>query len=141
MDQPARPLPQVNPINKPFWDACLAGRLDLQRCDSPSCGRYVYYPRVCCPYCGRGALSWRPVSGRGVIESFTKVYRPQHEVFHDEVPIHFLAIRLSEGPILYSRLVPGTQPDGDDSRLAGREVEVVFSPPYGGIRLPYFKLR
>ena len=52
MDRPARPLPQINSINRPFWDACLAGRLDLQRCDSPSCGRYVYYPRVCCPYCG-----------------------------------------------------------------------------------------
>ena len=53
-----KPLPRVNAINRPFWEGCNRGELVLQQCDDPACARFVYYPRVCCPYCGGGALSW-----------------------------------------------------------------------------------
>ena len=141
MNQAMRPLPQITSVNRPFWDACQAGRLDLQRCGNAACGKYVYYPRVCCPHCQGGELSWTTVSGKGVIESFTKVYRPQHEVFHAEVPIYFLAIRLAEGPLLYSRFEPGHTPEAEDAHLVGKPVCAVFSPPYGEIRLPYVRLQ
>ena len=139
MNQAMRPLPQITPVNQPFWEACLAGRLDIQRCSNAGCGKYVYYPRVCCPHCQCGDLHWTTVSGKGVIESFTKVYRPQHEVFHAEVPIYFLAVRLVEGPLLYSRFEPGYMPA--DDQIIGKPVCVAFSPVYGEIRLPYFTLQ
>jgi uncharacterized protein len=133
-----RPLPLITAINKPFWDACREKRLDLQLCENPACRRYVYYPRVCCPACGCGELKWITVSGAGRIESFTRVYRPQHEAFHQEVPIYFVAVRLNEGPLMYSRI---ETVDVKQVDLTGRAVKVKFSQEYNSIRLPYFQLQ
>jgi uncharacterized OB-fold protein len=133
-----RPMPKTTSVNRPFWEACDDRRLIMQRCQSQSCGRFVFYPRVCCPHCGGGELKWEPVSGRGKIETYTKIYRPQHESFQPEVPIYFIAVRLEEGPLMYSRLEP--RPEKDD-RLLGSLVEVTFSPPVAGHRLPYFALK
>ena len=37
-----KPLPRVNAINKPFWDACNRGELVLQQCQANDCGRHSY---------------------------------------------------------------------------------------------------
>lgn len=130
-----RPIPQITAINKPFWDACRAARLELQQCENPLCRSYVYYPRVCCPACGGGDLKWSEVSGNGRIASFTKVYRPQHESFQEEVPIYFIAVHLDEGPLMYSRFDDRTVPD---EALIGHPVRVTFPEIPGSVRLPYF---
>ncbi len=133
-----RPMPKITPVNRPFWEACDEGRLAMQRCRGGACGRFVFYPRVCCPHCGGGELEWVDVSGRGRIETYTRVFRPQHESFQREVPIYFIAVRLDEGPLMYSRLDP--RPERDEG-LLGARVEVAFGPPVAGRRLPYFVLQ
>ncbi len=133
-----RPMPRITNVNRPFWEACDDGRLLMQKCENGACGRFVFYPRVCCPHCGGGELKWVGVSGRGKIETYTKVYRPQHEAFQHDVPIYFIAVRLDEGPLMYSRLEP--KPQSEDS-LIGAPVKVVFSAPESGHRLPYFELQ
>ena len=119
----ARPMPQVSAVNRPYWDGCNRGVLMLQRCTAQACGKFVFYPRVCCPHCGNGGLEWVEASGRGRIESYTLVHRPQHATFRDEIPIWFIAVRLDEGPLMYSRLM--TLP-ASESGLIGRAVRVVF---------------
>lgn len=133
-----RPMPVIDNINRPFWEGCNVQRLVLQQCQSIDCGQYIYYPRICCPYCHKSALRWVDVSGRGEIESYSKIHRPQHSIFQSEAPIYFIAVRLQEGPLMYSRF---KDRPASDRGLRGGAVEVVFSDPIGKQRLPYFKLR
>lgn len=133
----ARPLPRKTSVTAPFWDGCNAGKLLLQRCTDPACGKHVFYPRVCCPYCHKGNLEWVGASGRGTIVSFTLVHRPQHEAFYAEAPICFIAVKLAEGPILYSHLLE--RPKAGD-RLIGCAVEATLVEVAPGERLPHFKL-
>ena len=132
-----RPLPRVNDINRPFWEACNRRELVLQQCDQPDCGRYIYYPRVCCPYCGGGDLTWRKVSGRGRIVTYTIVHRPQHPSFFPEAPYCVIAVELDEGPLMYSRLTALPAPA---DKLLQRPVTVVFNDHAPQQKLPFFAL-
>ncbi len=132
-----KPLPRITAINRPFFAACNDGVLRLQRCLAPSCGQHIYFPRVCCPYCGGGDLAWHDVSGRGTIRTHTLVRRPQHPSFFPEAPYVVLAVQLEEGPLMYSRLAD-TLPD--DADLIGRAVRVVFTDHAPGQKLPFFAL-
>ena len=132
-----KPNPRVNAINRPFWEACNRDEFLLQRCKVPECGRFVYFPRVCCPYCGGGELEWARPSGLGRIVSFTRIHRPQHPSFFDEAPYYFIAVELDEGPLIYSRL--DRDPESEDG-LIGRAVGVVFADHTPEQRLPFFRL-
>jgi uncharacterized protein len=131
-----RPLPHVNPLTKPYWDGCTRGELGIQRCRNSACGKYVFYPRACCPHCHGGDLEWDRTSGKGVITSYTLVHRPQHEAFYEEAPVCFIAVRLEEGPIVFSQLLDKPA----DPELLEAPVEAVFLEVAPGFNLPYFRL-
>jgi len=131
-----RPLPHVNSVTKPYWDGCTRGELVIQLCRNSACGKYVFYPRVCCPHCNGGDLEWEKISGKGVIASYTLVHRPQHEAFYQEAPVCFIAVRLDEGPILYSQLVDRPA----NVELVEARVEAIFQEVAPGFSLPYFRL-
>ncbi len=131
-----RPLPHVNPLTKPYWDGCTRGELVIQRCRNSACGKYVFYPRACCPHCHGGDLEWDRTSGKGVITSYTLVHRPQHEAFYEEAPVCFIAVRLEEGPIVFSQLLDKPA----DPELLEAPVEAVFLEVAPGFNLPYFRL-
>ncbi len=131
-----RPLPHVNPLTKPYWDGCTRGELVIQRCRNSACGKYVFYPRACCPHCHGGDLEWNRTSGKGVITSYTLVHRPQHEAFYEEAPVCFIAVRLEEGPILFSQLLDKPA----DTELLEAPVEAVFLEVARGFHLPYFRV-
>ena len=131
-----KPAPRINSINRPFFEGCNGDRLMLQRCRTPSCGRSIYFPRVCCPHCGGGELEWFEASGEGVIVTYTVIHRPNHPSFFPEAPYHFVAVRLKEGSLIYSRLV---DPPPADPHLIGRAVRVVFVPYTQSQKLPFFK--
>lgn len=132
-----KPSPKVTAVSRRFWEACNRDQLLLQRCQAAECRRYVFYPRVCCPYCAGSALSWEVASGRGRIVSFTLVHRPQHESFYPEAPYYYIVVQLEEGPIIYSRL-HGSHPGEVD--LMGREVQVAFVDHVPGQRIAFFDL-
>jgi uncharacterized protein len=118
-----KPVPRIDAINAPFWNACNEDRVLIQRCTAPDCRKFVYYPRVCCPHCHKGDLEWTEVSGQGRIATYTIIHRPHHDGFLDEVPYVFAAVTLDEGPIIYGRVVgevAGNEP------LIGQSVEPVF---------------
>ncbi|MEQ1852220.1 MAG: OB-fold domain-containing protein, partial [Chthoniobacteraceae bacterium] len=123
MDKNAKPLPRLNAINRPFFEACKEDRLVLQRCKAQACGRYIYFPRVCCPHCQGGELEWVEASGAGTIVTYTVVHRPNHPSFFPEAPYYFIAVRLREGPLMYSRLAERPDPALE---LIGAAVQVSF---------------
>lgn len=61
-----------------LWrEALAAGRLTLPFCDA--CGRAHFFPRVLCPHCGAGDITFREVSGRGTVHSTTVLRRKPAE--------------------------------------------------------------
>jgi uncharacterized OB-fold protein len=64
-----RVLPRLDDTNRFFWTSGQDGRLRFLRCGA--CRRYVHPPVPRCPYCLESALAPEPVSGSGVVHSFT----------------------------------------------------------------------
>jgi len=132
-----KPAPIISDISRPFWEGCTREELHLQRCTS--CTKYIYYPRVCCPYCASEGLVWEKTSGTGRIASFTVIHRTNHVGFDEEVPYIFIAVELAEGPILYSRLT-GSANDYDTADLLGHPVRTVFVAQTPQVWVPHFAL-
>ena len=128
-----RPVPVVSAANAPFFASAAEGRLSLQRCGA--CGAWIFYPRYVCPECMSTDLRWEAASGRGRIESFTMVHRPQHQYFFPDAPIALIAVRLEEGPILFSRLVKS----GSVPPKIGEDVEATFDVFQPGYALVHFR--
>ena len=131
-----KPQPRINELTRPFWEGANSGKLMIQRCARPECGKAVFYPRVCCPYCKGAQLNWAEASGRGRIVSHTTVRRPHHDGFNSEAPYVFAAVALDEGPCIYAQ-IPGAPLEGS---LTGRVVEVDFAEHGPGRRMPIFRL-
>jgi uncharacterized OB-fold protein len=68
-----KPVPEPSDLAAPYWEAARAGRLEVQRCRA--CRRWVHFPDVRCPSCLATDLGFEPVSGRGVVSTFTVVHR------------------------------------------------------------------
>jgi uncharacterized protein len=67
-----RVLPRLDDSNRFFWTSGADGRLRFLRC--ASCHHYVHPPVPRCPYCLGDTMTPEPVSGRGVLHSFTVNY-------------------------------------------------------------------
>lgn len=65
-----RPLPQLTELNRAFWTAGVDGQLHIQRCSE--CERLVHPPALLCPDDHSDRLAAVPVSGRGVVETWTE---------------------------------------------------------------------
>lgn len=78
------------------------GELMLQRCIA--CGHLPNFPRVACPVCF-GPLRWFLGDGRGLVDSFTIVWRTHKESLQPLVPIVLASIVLREGVVILSTIV------------------------------------
>lgn len=133
MTDDARILPRLSPPALPYWEGCRVGELRLQHC--PACGHVQFPPRSHCTRCRHGSLTWRAVSGRGTVASFTWVHLPLTEAWAEDVPYALALIRLDEGPLLMTN-VRECAPE----RLAiGLPVEVCFEQRSEAIHLPQFR--
>lgn len=90
-----KPLPIIDSLTKPYWEAASDGRLLVQRCTA--CDRYQHYPRPHCVHCGALDPRWVEASGLGVVHTFTAIYRNDAPGFVDELPYVFAIIELDEG--------------------------------------------
>jgi uncharacterized protein len=127
-----RPLPVPTTVSEPHWSACRRGELTAQRCTS--CARYNFPPVARCSYCSSVDLTWVPSSGRGLVDSYTTIYRAQTPAF--DVPYTVAIIRLEEGWSMLSNIV-----DCDPAEVrSGAAVEVTFRAMSDEITLPMFRL-
>ena len=98
-----KPLPNITPKTRPFWEALKAHRVDIQQCDD--CRHWIFFPRLHCPRCFSKALSWKTVSGEGELLTYTLSRVPTLPELADEVPQKLAVIQLDEGPHLNTTLV------------------------------------
>ena len=89
-----KPLPALDAVSGPFWEAASEGRLLYQVC--PRCGHRQFYPRALCTACG-ATPEWAEASGRGRVHTFTIVRQYGGRPFRDELPYVVAIVELEEG--------------------------------------------
>jgi len=118
----SKPLPQIDEVNRPFWEATRRRELHLQRCKD--C-RHAWYPAgTNCPQCLSTNFEWSAMSGRGTIWSFIVYHHCWHRGFEKDIPYNVAMIQLEEGPIVITNIVNVS----NDSIKVGMPVKVVFEP-------------
>lgn len=78
------------------------GEFKLQQCNC--CQQYVFYPRLLCPLCGSGKLTWMHASGKGIVYSCSTARNDGREDYNISL------IDLAEGPRMLAR-VTDIKPD------------------------------
>lgn len=109
-------LGAADPTTEPFWNACVQGRLLVQRC--MACGTHQFYPRPFCLSCEGATLEWAETKGTGTIYSITTVRLP----VTPELPPPFLLalVDLDEGPRLLTNIEADAAAIGDRVSVAWR---------------------
>jgi uncharacterized protein len=131
-----KPLPEITPVNQPFWDGAKAGRLVMQKCQD--CAAWVFCPRPICVECNSDRLEWVQVSGRGKVFSFTIIREVVGQAlggFAPDIPYVTAWIDLDEGPRFCSNIIGCPI----ENVKIGMNVEAVFEDTGEGITLPKFK--
>jgi len=128
-----KPLPGINELTRPYWDATKKHELYLQKCQQ--CGNYRYPPGESCPSCLSDKLEWIKVSGRGTVYTWTVFHQVYHPSFAEEAPYTVVAVELDEGPRMVTTL---TDCEDEDINI-GMPVEVIFDDVTEEITLPRFR--
>lgn len=133
-----RPLPAPDDTSAAYWSAAADHVLTVARC--ARCGRFSVPPDVVCPHCHSTdpGFEFTPVSGRGVVRSWTVVRQAFLPGFDDEIPFVLVDVELVEQAEL--RLI-GRLLDGVDAKLrVGDAVTVGFEDLAPGMAIPAFEL-
>ena len=127
--------PASQALYQPFWDAVAGSGLALPRC--AACARWSWPMRAQCPHCA-GELQWAPASGRGALESWSRVERPPRAAFAAIAPYSVAFVHLDEGVRLLAHV---REPAGGGLRQ-GMALVCDFPElePEGGGRLPVFSV-
>lgn len=124
-----RPLPQLDEFNRAFWTGGGQGKLMIMRCQA--CSAYIHPPRPVCRKCLSFEVVPEPVSGTGVIDTFTVNHQPWTPGL--EVPFVIARVRLDDAPdvILTTNIVgcPVEEVEfGDRVRVVFEQQDDVFVP-------------
>lgn len=129
-----KPMPIPDAESKPFWEACRARELRIERC--AECGTPRFPPASLCPRCRSARHEWIKASGRGSVFSWIVVRHPvPRDLYASEVPYVVALVELEEGVRMPTNIV-GCEPE---AIRAGMAVEVVFEDIGGDVTLPKFR--
>lgn len=107
-----KPKVQPDDMDAVFFAALAeAGKLCLQNCND--CETWTHPARYFCPNCGSDAYSFRPVSGKAEIHSYTISHFSVESQWKDKVPYAAIVAETAEGP----RLVTKTEIPRDQIRI------------------------
>jgi uncharacterized protein len=132
-----KPLPVPDELSHAYWDAARHRQLVIQRCGA--CGRWVHYPKAACPKCGSADLRPTPVSGRGLVYTFTVSHYLGAPGFEKEMPYVVVLVELEEQEGL--RVVGNLRDCPRDQVRVGMPVEVLFEDVTSEVTLPQFRPR
>jgi uncharacterized OB-fold protein len=130
----ARLIPPSTELTQPYWDATRQGKLVVQQCSD--CSHRLFPPAARCSECGSAQLAWAPLSGRGVVYTYTVTHRAPHPVLAEQCPLVIAVVELEEGPRMISNVI-GCDPSAVE---IGMPVQVAFEPvDDSDMVLPVFK--
>jgi uncharacterized OB-fold protein len=133
-----RPVPVPDDRSRGYWDAAAEHVLVMARCSG--CATFAMPPDIVCSHCHSTEpdFTFVPVSGRGVVRSWTVMHQSFLPGFDDLVPFVLVDVELEEQ--LDLRTI-GRLLDGPDAPLAvGARVAVVFEDLAPGVSVPAFAL-
>jgi uncharacterized OB-fold protein len=115
-------LPERIPAwQQPFWDSLRQRSIKVQRC--ASCGAFRHVPKEICAKCYSASFSWEPVSGRGVVYTYTVVHRAPTPAYQATAPYAIVHVAMDEGFRMVGTM---TGPDPDSIEI-GTPVRVVYT--------------
>lgn len=127
-----RPRPRLDADNRAFWTGGGEGRLMICRCGD--CGIWLHPPQPVCRSCWSENVGPQPVSGRGVVDSFTV----NHQAWMPGLEVPFVIARVAlddaEGVCLTTNIVNCPV----DEVAVGDAVRVIFEED-DGIFFPLFE--
>lgn len=133
-----RPLPVPDTMSGAYWEAAARHVLTAARC--ARCRTFAIPPDQVCPTCASTdpGFSFEPVSGRGVVRSWTVVRQSFLPGFASDVPFVLVDVELAEQPEL--RMI-GRLLDGAAAGLRlGATVTAAFEDVAPGVAIPAFQL-
>ncbi len=89
-----RPLPGRD--DEMFWSYLQSGKVRIQQCQA--CGQWRYPAAPVCARCLSDDSQWRPIAGRGVLQSWAVFHRRYFPMI--DPPYTVVAVALEEGPIM-----------------------------------------
>ena len=132
-----KPAPTSDELTKPYWDAANEKRLIVQYCTLDR--RFQYPPAQACGKCGSDKdLTWREVSGRGKILTYTVMHDARQRTFHADQPFNIAVISMEEDEaIKFFANLPGTPVD---EVPVGSRVQVEFHEVHTGQLVPEWRV-
>jgi uncharacterized OB-fold protein len=128
-----KPLPELTPVTRPFWEGARARKLLVQQCRP--CGVLRFPPSPVCPECLSPSADWVETSGRARVVSWVVFHQIYFEGFRAEAPYNVALVRLDEGPLLLTNVV-----GIPNERLEiGMPVAVVFEDATAEVTVPKFR--
>jgi len=121
---------------EPYWQAAREHRLVWPTCTACGTGREMGAPF--CHHCLSQEITWKPLSGRGTLYSYTVVRFPLIEAMNDCVPYVPAVIELegAGGHRLISNVVGAPL----DSLHVGAAVEITWHDRADGVTVARFAL-
>jgi len=129
-----KPLPEIRPETKPYWDACKKHELLIPK--SKETGELFFYPRAMSPGDDMSEdIEWVKSKGKGKVWTFSIHHMGPSKAYKGDPPHVVALVEIDEGVKMMSNIVDC---DPHDVRI-GMEVEVVFDDVTNEITLPKFK--
>jgi len=133
-----KPLPDLRPEDKTFWDAMKEHRFILP-CEAAT-GKPFWYPRKYAPGT-LGETSWMDASGEGTVYTYSTHFIGPSKSYKGDPPHIVALIDLAEGPRMMSILVKDEAGfpslDAEDVTI-GMKVKIVFDDVTDEITMPKF---
>jgi hypothetical protein len=134
----AKPLPDLRPEDKPFWEALREHRFVLP---ADADGKPFWYPRARVPGTLEPVSRWIEASGLGTVYTYSIHTFGPTKAYKGDPPYPVALVDLDEGPRMMTNLVrdeegyPSLAPE--DVRI-GMRVRIVFHDVTDEITLPKF---
>jgi len=128
-----KPLPQIGPDNKDFWEGCRRHILQIQKCRD--CGQPRWPSSFLCPFCLSKNTELFAAAGRGKVYSYVVYHVAYDPSFQDDLPYVVALVEMEEGFRLLTNIV-----HCDPQAVhCGMAVEISWDDVTKSVSLPKFR--
>ena len=118
----AKPAPDRDGIDAPFWEGLRQEQLLLQRCNG--CDRWQWGPEFVCHRCHSFDLRFEETPAEGILYSHQRIWHPVHPALLEQGPYVIALVELPQADGV--RLVGNLIGDPHQPLIIGSKVQGVF---------------